>query len=532
MKKSWIARWRAVYDDYPRQFWILILGTFIDRLGGALMFPFFTLYITHKFGVGMTEVGVIFGLFSISSVVGSVVGGALTDRFGRKGMVIFGLVISALTSLMMGLVNVISLFYGVTLAVGLFANAGGPARQAMVADLLPDEKRAQGFAILRVVVNLSVTIGPLIGGLLITQSYLLLFICDAIASSITAVIIYAALQETKPQPTAGEPVPSMAQSFGGYLDVIRDTAYVWFLLASALVALVYMQMNSTLAVYLRDSHGIPAQYFGYILSMNAAMVVLFQFPIMRRVGKYRPMVIMAVGTLFYAVGFGMYGFVANYPLFLLAMVIITIGEMLVSPVGQAIVAQLAPEAMRGRYMAVFGFSWVIPMAVGPLLAGLVMDNADPRWVWYAAGMIATVAAGVFGWMQRGIGRSRWAAIDERLDIMEMLEEGKISAVEAARRLETVPEGSWSSLATPEGKGVERRHLRIRVSDPASGMMKMDLQLPLALVNTVLQMEGQLSDDLVGLDMGELGELIAAKTPGSDASVMQTDNDETVEVSVE
>ncbi len=103
-------RWRAIYNEYPRQFWILVLGTFIDRLGGALMFPFFTLYITRKFGVGMTEVGVIFGLFSISSILGSVIGGALTDRFGRKGMVIFGLLVSAFTSLMMGLVNAISLF--------------------------------------------------------------------------------------------------------------------------------------------------------------------------------------------------------------------------------------------------------------------------------------------------------------------------------------------------------------------------------------------------------------------------------------
>ncbi|RLC83333.1 MAG: hypothetical protein DRJ03_17470, partial [Chloroflexi bacterium] len=96
---------RNIYAEYPRQFWILILGVFIDRLGGALMFPFLTLYITQKFSVGMTEVGLIFGLVSLSSIVGSVLGGALTDRFGRKGMVIFGLLISAFINLMVGLVN-------------------------------------------------------------------------------------------------------------------------------------------------------------------------------------------------------------------------------------------------------------------------------------------------------------------------------------------------------------------------------------------------------------------------------------------
>jgi MFS family permease len=173
-----------------------------------------------------------------------------------------------------------------------------------------------------------------------------------------------------------------------------------------------MQMNSTLAVYLRDSHAVSEQGFGYILSLNAAMVVLFQFSITRWTAKYRPLVMMAVGTLLYAVGFGMYGLVSAYSYFLVAMVIITIGEMMVSPTSQALVARFAPEDMRGRYMAVFGFTWVIPMAVGPLLAGLIMDHGDPRWVWYAAGLVGLVAAGAFALLQRRAGRSaEQAALD-------------------------------------------------------------------------------------------------------------------------
>jgi len=405
-----LERIRSIYDEYPRQFWVLILGTFIDHVGGALMFPFFTLYITRRFNVGMTEVGVIFGLFSIASVVGSMFGGALADRLGRKGMMIFGLVASALTSLLMGLVGSIELFFGSALIVGLFANAGGPARQAMVADLLPEEKRAQGFGILRVVANLAVTIGPAIGGLLAARSYLSLFICDAVASLITAGIVALAIQETKPVPREGEPEQTMAQTLGGYWTVLRDGAFAMFIGACILMTLVYMQMNTTLAVYLRDIHSVPEQGFGYILSLNAAMVVLFQFSITRWIARCRPFVIMAVGTLLYAVGFGMYGFVSVYVLFLAAMVVITIGEMLVVPTSQALVARLAPEDMRGRYMAVFGFSWVISSAVGPLMFGLIMDNADPRWVWYSVGLVGLVAAGAFALLQ-----SRAERLAERTD---------------------------------------------------------------------------------------------------------------------
>lgn len=405
-----LKRIGGIYNEYPSQFWTLIVALFIDRLGGALIFPFLTLYVTRKFNVGMTEVGAIFGLFSISSVVGSMFGGALADRMGRKHMLIFGLVVSALTSVLMGVVNSIELFFGSALIVGLFANVGGPAQQAMVADLLPEGQRAQGFGILRVVSNLAVTFGPAIGGLLATQSYLLLFVGDAVFSSITAGIVALAIQETKPASHPDEPEETLAQTFGGYGDVLKDVTYVLFIGACILMLLVYMQMNSTLAVYLRDVHGVPERGFGYILSLNAAMVVLFQFSITRWISKYRPLMLMAVGTLLYAIGFGMYGFVSTYVLFLVAMVIITIGEMLASPTSQALTAQFAPEDMRGRYMAVFGFSWVIPTATGPLLAGLVMDNADPRWVWYAAGLLGLVAAGAFGLLQRR-GKSQHSRVE-------------------------------------------------------------------------------------------------------------------------
>jgi MFS family permease len=403
-------RLRILYDDYPRQFWVLVLGTFVDRVGGALLWPFFTLYITRKFGVGMTQVGVLFAFFSISSIVGSTLGGALTDHLGRKGMLIFGLVASATASLVMGVVDSLDLFFATAMLVGLLADVGGPAQQAMVADLLPESQRAQGFGILRVVANLAVTIGPAIGGLLAAQSYLLLFVCDATSSLITAFIVLVVMRETRPVSRSEEESrPSIWQTFRGYGVVARDITYMIYLAACTLMVVVYMQMNTTLSVYLRDTHGIAEQGFGYILSLNAAMVVLFQFYVTRRLKGQPPLRLMTAGTLLYAVGFSMYGFVSSYSAFLFAMVVITIGEMVVVPVSQAFVAQLAPEDMRGRYMAFFGFSWIIPGMVGPLLAGLIMDNADPRWVWYAAGIVGIVAAAVFALLHRREGRRQVTA---------------------------------------------------------------------------------------------------------------------------
>ena len=393
-----IAKLQRLFYEYPRQFWLLLGASFIDGLGGALLFPFFTLYVTAHFDVGMTTVGIIFGLFSISAIFGSTIGGALSDRFGRKRMIIFGLVSSALITLLMGFAHDIRIFFVAAVLVGLFANMGDPARQAMVADLLPPEQRADGYGLMRIIMNLAMTIGPAIGGFMAARSYLTLFITDAVASTITAFIVFLFIKESMPAAAEDEGSERFLETFSGYAVALRDKVFMVFIAASILVTIVYMQMNTTLSVYLRDVHHVPTQYYGYLISMNALLVVLFQFFITRKTRRFRPLHVIAAGAFLYGIGFGMFGVVNSYAFFILAILIITLAEMLIVPVSQAVVALLAPEAMRGRYMAVFGFSWAIPAAIGPLLAGVIMDYWNPNWVWYAAFISAMFAMITFLWL--------------------------------------------------------------------------------------------------------------------------------------
>jgi MFS family permease len=395
MFKDTIQKISKLYHEYPRTFWIVVVITFIDRLGGALLFPFFALYITSKFEVGMTQVGVLFAAFSVSSFIGSTIGGALTDRFGRKGIIIFGLVASSLSTVAMGLIGSFETFFFLALFVGILTDVAGPAHNAMVADILPEEKRADGYGILRVAFNLSVTIGPAIGGILAARSYLSLFLTDAVVSLLTASLIFLFLPETKPEAHPDAPKESMAGTFKGYGLVFRDAAFMLFLGAVMLQVFTYMNMNTTLGVYLRNEFGTPESSYGLLLSINALMVVLLQFPITRRISKYPPMLMMALGTFLYVIGFSMYGFVSTYALFIVAMVILTVGEMVVSPVSQALVASFAPEEMRGRYMAVSGFSWGIPFAVGPYIAGIIIDGPKPYMLWYAAGFVGILSTLAF-----------------------------------------------------------------------------------------------------------------------------------------
>jgi len=384
-----------IYHEYPRTFWMMILVNFIDRLGGSLLFPFFALYLTKKFGIGMTEVGILFAVFSISSFIGAFPGGALTDRFGRKKIIIFSLLASSFSTLLMGFVNSFQLFLVIAFVSGIFTDVGGPAYEAVFMDVLPEEKRPSGFGMRRVAFNLAIVAGPAIGGFIAARSYLALFIIDAIVSSIVALLVLILIPETRPAQAEGTEPETTGQTFAGYLRVLRDGKFIAFVGACLLTWLVYMNMNTTLGVYLRNQHGVPESGYGWLISLNAAMVVLLQFPITRRIEKRPPMLMMALGTMFIGVGLGMYGFVSTAWLFMLAMAILTVGEMVTVPIANAVVASFAPEEMRGRYNFIYGNSWGIAFGVGPYLAGLIMDNYNPALLWVACFIVGVLASLAF-----------------------------------------------------------------------------------------------------------------------------------------
>src|SRR3972149_288333 len=132
-----INRLRSTYREYPQTFWVLVGASFIDTIGRTAMIPFFALYVTQKFDVGMTEAGILFAIFSLAGFFGNLIGGALADRFGRKSIIIFGLVVSALSSLAMGLVDQLQTFYVLAAVVGVLSDVAGPGHGAVGAGMLP-----------------------------------------------------------------------------------------------------------------------------------------------------------------------------------------------------------------------------------------------------------------------------------------------------------------------------------------------------------------------------------------------------------
>ncbi|XEO75593.1 Multidrug resistance protein MdtH [Candidatus Lokiarchaeum ossiferum] len=398
------ANIKKTYHEFPESFWVITFASFIDTIGSFMIGPFLYLYMSRVFGLSMVEIGLMYTISAIGSLIGGMIGGSLTDKFGRKKIALFGLLVSGASSLTLIFISNINIFYIFIGIIGLLGTIGAPARQAMLADVLTVEKRPEGFSILRIIFNLSATIGPALGGLLASFDFKWLFIGDAISSLITAILFVIKVPETHPSKVeTSEILPEVAsietkpeKSKFGYGEIFRNWRFMIFVAISALMSLVFRQMGTTLSIFLTEDLSFTPQQYGLLISMNALMVVMMQFWITKRIKMFSAFIMMAVGSILYGIGLGMYGFIGTLPLAFGAMVILTIGEMVLSPFHQTMVANFAPEDQRGRYSAVYTFVGLFLLMLSPIGAGAIMDNLDRKILWYVAGLLTFIAA--FGYV--------------------------------------------------------------------------------------------------------------------------------------
>lgn len=398
-----IIRIKKLYNEFPGQFWLIIGASFIDFLGFTMVFPFFSLYITQKFHVGMTTAGVLLGVYSFGDLIGRWFGGTWTDRFGRRKLFMLGPAFGALSSILLAITGSLLLMYPLSVLIGFIGGVSKPAESAILADLLPESKRSEGFGILRVVHNMDWFVGPTIAGFVASKSFLGLFVIDAVLSCIVALIVYRFLKETKPPATGEHEEQILTQPMGGYGSVLRDLPFMAFILSSVVMMMVYLQMYGSLSVYLRDNYHVDPRGYGLLMVTSAITVILFQIWTTQRIKGRPPFQMMALGTVFYAIGFTLFGIVGTLGLFALNVFIITIGEMIVQPTSQVLVANFAPQDKRGRYMAVAGLSWVIPSMIGPGLAGYILDNYNPHLLWYIGGIVTMISVAGFYFLHLRLG---------------------------------------------------------------------------------------------------------------------------------
>lgn len=423
-------RLRTITADYPRQFWILFLGLLINSIGGSMVWPFLTIFMRERLAVELTVVTLLFSLNSGMGIAALSFVGPAVDRFGRRFAMITGLVAGGLILLAMSAATSLPVWAAVMIVQGLFSPFYRVGSDAMIADLIAPERRAGAYALLRMINNLGIAIGPAIGGFVTGVSYSLAFYIAAAANLLFATLIVFNVRETLPARYAGRgdfaPPPDAAAALdskghgtrrGGYGPVLRDRSFVAFCGVFVLATIPTAVMMMLLAVYAKENFGVPESQYGFIMATNAIMVVLFQYLVTRWSQRHSNWRILTLGALFYALGAGSVALGRGFGAFWLSMVILTLGELLLAPTGSAMAANLAPADMRGRYMGLYGLTWGASFGIGPVIAGLLNDNLAPAAMWLFAGLVGLAATLGFA----GLGR-RTPARPARAEVLEAREQ--------------------------------------------------------------------------------------------------------------
>ena len=413
-----ITRFRSTVAGYPRQYWVLFWGLLINSIGGGLWWPFLTIYMRERLAVPLTTITLLFTLNAVAGLAAMSIAGPAVDRFGRRFAMIIGLVASGLILLAMSAAQTLPAWALLMLVQGLFNPFYRVGSDAMVADLIPPVRRAGVYALLRMINNLGIALGPAIGGFVIGVSFGLAFYIAAAANLLFVTLIVFFVRETLPRRAtlarqgatadAGAQVGAPKRE-GGYGPVLRDRPFVALCGVFVLATMPAAIMMMLLAVYAKENFGVPESQYGFIMATNAAMVVLFQYAVTRRSQKYPPLQVLALGAFFYAIGAGSVALGGGFWGFWLSMVILTIGELLIAPTGTAVAANLAPPDMRGRYMGLYGITWGVAFGIGPVIAGYLNDNVAPSAIWIfalAAGLVA--AAGFLLLRKKLAGRPGYA----------------------------------------------------------------------------------------------------------------------------
>lgn len=368
----YIQRVTAYIQQFNKGLWILSLGWFVSALGFSISIPFISIYFYSTLHLSLSEIGVFFGAMAVVRSVFQVVGGEISDRIQRRSLLIYCQVIRAgmFFFLALSIYNDwgFAAVAGFMLLNSVFGAVFQPAANAMVSDILPAGQHLDGYAVARSAGNLGWAAGPALGGFLAGQSYGLLFMISSLVTLVSGLIFWLFMARPKLSPQTER----FRLSDFAALRHDRNMAAHCFLIF--VLYLVVAQLIATFSVYTVDMLGISQNRLGLLYTLNGLLVVSTQIPVTKFLSGMRLTLQISLGACCYALGYGIVGLSSSMAMLAGAMVIITTGEICMSPPSLALTSRLAPQGRIGRYMGVFGLSVSSGWSLGPVYGGLILDN--------------------------------------------------------------------------------------------------------------------------------------------------------------
>lgn len=381
-----LATYRDAFGGLPRLTWLLCLAAFLNRCG-SMVVVFLGLYAKERFGYSATDAGYVISLYGCGAVVGSWLGGFLTDRIGSVRTQIMALIGSGLW--MFGMTQGLEPGWleATTFVLAVFNEAFRPASVTAVAISVPPELRRKALSLNRLMLNLGWAIGPTIGGYLVMVDFRWMFFVDGATCLVAATFLAFGLGgfRAKPEPRSAEHTK---------VYPIRDLHFVWLMLANLLTLVAFTQYFTTGSRVFEDS-GYLRNHIGWFLAVNPILIVMFEMVVVHALRNRPALPVVALGSLVVGLGY----LVLLAPMggtgIVIAMGVIAGGELLQMPLLSAHINDRAPASARGAYNGAYGMVFSVSLILAPVIGGYVYEHHGQHVLWTMCGVLGAVAAAMF-----------------------------------------------------------------------------------------------------------------------------------------
>lgn len=376
--------YKAAYADLPREVWILSLVVFINRSGSIVLF-FMTLYLTRELNFSVSTAGKIISIYGIGALMGTYLGGWLSDIIGSKRVQILSLIFAGIGFVYLGTIQTLAHMAIVVFLLAAVGEAFRPANATALSYVCPPPLRPRAFALNRMSINLGVTIGPALGGLLATLNYGYLFWMDGLTCIIAGFLLWIFFR-----PKLSPKFVSEAEGVLSEKNPWRDKIFLFILSLILLCSLIFIQLFNTWPIYLRAFYGLIENRIGLLIMVNALMIVLFEMPIIHKLEKLEHIGLIAIGALLLGTGFALLPMGNTFIFAIFTVIIWSIGEILVFPLLIGFISNRATEKNRGKYMGMYNFSIALAFVIGPIFGTAIYDMIGPHILWMICGLMGIV----------------------------------------------------------------------------------------------------------------------------------------------
>src|SRR6266550_607653 len=366
---------RSLDPRLPRRVWLVQAGGVVNSLGNGIVFPFIVIYLHNVRGISFAAAGVALSAGAVAALAAGFSAGTVVDRAGGRNTLLLGLLLQAASFALFPLVR------EAWHAVALLALEGAgtacfwPGQSTLLSRLTPPERTPAAFALQRISMNLGLGLGGVVGGLIATtrhpESFTVLFLLDA-----ATYLVFIAVLATVHEPRAAELDHEPAAKAIGYRAVLRDRNFLGLLGLNVLFVAVGYEVFALLPPFAKNYAGVSEKWVGMIWLANTVAVVLVQLPVAKALEGRRRMAALALMNAIWAIASlvvlaagGLLSGTSAALVLLVAGVVFGVGETMQAPTQPPLVADLAPDPLRGRYFALGSMSWSVGGILGPAVGG-------------------------------------------------------------------------------------------------------------------------------------------------------------------